>query len=253
MSLESHGISDTGCVRTGNEDRILVEPGLGLYAVCDGMGGHQHGEIAAELAIAAIRYYVDLSRDRFDVTWPFGFDFHLSADANRLVTSVKLANREIWRKAEQTLECAGMGTTVAAVLCDGENYVVANAGDSRVYRFRDSLLEQLTEDDTMVGSMTKKGLLSEEEARNHPMRNVLTQAAGSVESIEVHIREEVLRPGDLVLLASDGLHGVIEPEEIRAVLARPWSVDECTRRFIEAARRAGAPDNVSVVLLRYDG
>jgi serine/threonine protein phosphatase PrpC len=252
MSLESHGVSDPGCVRTENEDRILLEPSLGLYAVCDGMGGHQHGEVAAELAIAAMRYYVDVSRDRFDVTWPFGFNFNLSADANRLVTGVKLANREIWRRAEQKLECAGMGTTVAAVLLDGSQVVVANAGDSRVYRFRNGELELLTEDDTMVGSMTQKGLLSEDEARNHPMRNVLTQAAGSVESIEVHVREEALQSGDLLLISSDGLHGVIEPDVIRSLLARTSDVDRCSRRLVEAAREAGAPDNVSVVVLRYD-
>src|SRR5258708_21276106 len=234
MSLESHGLSDPGCVRTENEDRILLEPSLGLYAVCDGMGGHQHGEVAAELAIAAMRYYVDVSRDRFDVTWPFGFNFNLSADANRLVTGVKLANREIWRRAEQKLECAGMGTTVAAVLLDGSQVVVANAGDSRVYRFRNGELELLTEDDTMVGSMTQKGLLSEDEARNHPMRNVLTQAAGSVESIEVHVREEALQSGDLLLISSDGLHGVIEPDVIRSLLARTADVDPCSRRLREA-------------------
>jgi protein phosphatase len=251
MSLESHALSDVGCVRAENEDRVLSDPMLGLYAVCDGMGGQNRGELAAELAIAAMRYYVDASSDSLDVTWPFGYDYSLSVDANRLLTSVKLANRQVWRRSEQELECAGMGTTVAAILFNGEQAVIANVGDSRVYRCRGAEIEQLTVDDTMVGSMAEKGLLSAQELRNHPMRNVLMQAAGSQENIEVHLREEKLRPGDLFLITSDGLHGVLDEAAIRSIAASADSIDRCTRRLVEAARAAGAPDNVSVVALLY--
>ena len=120
MSVESHGVTDAGRVRAKNEDRILLEPALGLYAVFDGMGGHQNGALAAEIAIAALRYFIDASGDRFDVSWPFGYNFELSTEANRLITAMKLANRQICRRAEQELECAGMGTTIATALLGGD-------------------------------------------------------------------------------------------------------------------------------------
>jgi protein phosphatase len=186
MNLESSGMTDKGCVRDANEDRILLNPSLGLFAVCDGMGGHRRGEVAADIAIATMQYYLDASRDRFDVTWPFGYDFDLSIDANRLITAIRLANRQVWRHAEQSLECAGMGSTIAAVLVDGNSIVAGNAGDTRVY-----------------------------------------------------------------LRASDGLHGVVGDDAIRSILLSDPTPETCSRRLIETARTAGAPDNVSVVVLEY--
>src|ERR1035437_285289 len=191
MMLEAYGKSDRGCTRTENEDRIFFDASLGLFVVCDGMGGPQRGAVAAELAIAAIQYYIDATRDRYDVSWPFGYRFEISPDANRLATGVRLANRQVWRRAEQSLECAGMGTTVAAVLfCEGQ-VVTANVGDSRVYRSRQGCLELVSVDDTIIASMLQKGLLSREEAATHPLRNVVTQAAGSRENVrsEEHTSE----------------------------------------------------------------
>src|ERR1022692_1748698 len=100
MAIEAFGTTGRGCVRDENEDRILVDDPLGLYVVCDGMGGSKHGEIAAEVAVGAVRYYIDSSRDRYAVSWPFGYAFELSLDANRLATGVRLANRQIWRTGE---------------------------------------------------------------------------------------------------------------------------------------------------------
>src|ERR1022692_2037613 len=138
MAIEAFGKTDRGCVRTENEDRILVDDALGLYLVCDGMGGSKRGDIAAELAADAVRYYIDASRDRYDVSWPFGYAFELSLDANRLATGVRLANRHVWRRAEQDLELAGMGTTIAAVLIGDGRAVVGNVGDTRVYLSREN-------------------------------------------------------------------------------------------------------------------
>src|SRR5579862_249293 len=106
MVIESFGKSDRGCVRNENEDRILVDDLLGLYLVCDGMGGSNRGDLAAELATDAVRYYIDVSSDGYDVSWPFGYTFELSMEANRLVTAIRLANRQVWRRAEQNLEYA---------------------------------------------------------------------------------------------------------------------------------------------------
>jgi len=250
MSVESCGISDPGCVRPHNEDRILLVPVSGLYAVCDGMGGHKRGEVAAELAITALRYYVDASRDG-DVTWPFGYNFDVSLNANRLMTAIRLANREIWRRAGEELESAGMGTTIAAVLLEDARAVIANVGDSRVYHLRDKLLTQVTVDDTLVNSMAQRGLLNAQQLQNHPMRNLLSQAAGSQETIEVHVWEEQLEQGDVLLIASDGLHGVIGDADVCSILDSGDGMEQIMNSLVQAAKAAGAPDNVSIVLLRY--
>src|SRR5262245_53965163 len=131
--IESYGLSDAGCVRQENQDRILTNHSLNLFVVADGMGGHRHGEIAAELAISTVQYYIEASQDWLDVTWPFGYDFQVSVDANRLATGIQLANRQVWKHAQQSAECAGMGTTVAAILLSAGNVVIGNVGDSRVY------------------------------------------------------------------------------------------------------------------------
>src|SRR5262245_59597214 len=119
--IESFALTDTGCVRSENQDRILTNHSLSLFAVADGMGGHRHGAMAAELAISTMEYSVDSSRDRFDATWPFGYNFDVSVDANRLATAIQLANRQVWNEAQRSPECVGMGTTVAAILLSDGN------------------------------------------------------------------------------------------------------------------------------------
>src|SRR3954447_2431816 len=158
MRCEAYGDSNVGCVRVDNEDRIYLGDALGLFVVCDGMGGQQQGQLAAELAVAAIRYYIDMTKDRGDVSWPFGYILEMSFDANRLVTGIRLANRQVWRRAEESIEYAGMGTTIAAVLVSGDRAVMANIGDSRIYLYRDSELVQKSQDDTLVANMLRKGL-----------------------------------------------------------------------------------------------
>src|SRR5258706_4006218 len=190
--IESYGLCDVGLVRKKNQDRILIDDSVGLFVVADGMGGHVHGEVAAQLALTAIQFYIDSSRERFDVSWPFGYSFDLSIDANRIATGIHLANRRVRRQAEQEPDSAGMGTTVAAVLVNESHAVVANVGDSRVYLYRGGDLEQLSVDDTGIGSMTEQGLLNSAEAEYQPMRNVLTQAADSDEQIQVHVHERRL-------------------------------------------------------------
>jgi len=251
MKVECCGITNAGCERADNQDCILVDHSLGLYAVCDGMGGHQQGELAAELAIKALRFSLESSRDRFEVTWPFGYNFDLSLDANRLITGVSLANREIWRRSRQTLEATVMGTTVAAVLFGGGTATIAHVGDSRVYLFRSGKLSPLTTDDTMLGGMVQRGLITEEKVRTHPMRNVLMQAVGPQETIDVHVREDKLAAGDALLICSDGLHGFVAHEEIRRILDSRQSASNGAGMLIQAALATGAPDNVSAVVLKY--
>ncbi|HTM50596.1 MAG TPA: protein phosphatase 2C domain-containing protein [Bryobacteraceae bacterium] len=250
--IDSYGLCDVGLVRKQNQDRILIDDSVGLFVVADGMGGHVHGEIAAQEALTAIQFYIDSSSDRFDVSWPFGYSFDLSIDANRIATGIQLANRRVRLQAQQNPDTAGMGTTVAAVLVNDSHAVVANVGDSRIYLFRGGELQQLSIDDTWIESMTTQGLMNSTEAQNHPMRNVLTQAAGSKDMVEVHVHERRLESKDTFLLSSDGLHGVIGNEGILSILRQGLDLQRCAERLVEAAKANGAPDNVSVVLLSYN-
>jgi len=250
--IESFALTDVGCVRQENQDRVLTDHSLSLFVVADGMGGHRHGEMAAELAITTMRYYIESSQDRFDVTWPFGYDFELSVDANRLATAIQLANRQVWNHAQHAPECAGMGTTVAAMLLsEGTNAVIGNVGDSRVYLCRGGELKQITFDDTFVNTVVLPSGSDPERLANHPMRNVLTQAAGSQDKLEVHIVEQTLESGDLFLICSDGVHGVIGNAAVRSILNAGGAVEEIAVRFREAARAQGGPDNISAVVISF--
>lgn len=249
--IESYSLSDTGCARQDNQDRVLADHSLGLFVVADGMGGHKHGEKAAEIAIDTMKYYMESSRERFDVTWPFGYNFDLSLDANRLSTGIQLANRHVWNYAEQSSEFAGMGTTVAAVLLNGDISVVGNVGDSRVYLLRQGELQQITQDDSFLNAISPQGSLGEKEFANSPMRNVLTQAAGAEGPLDVHISEIKLQSDDMLLLSSDGLHAVIGDAAIRSIAGSGETVNRVAERLVAAARVHGAPDNVSCVLITY--
>jgi serine/threonine protein phosphatase PrpC len=248
--ISSHGITDVGCVREKNEDRILVDESLGLYIVADGMGGRSHGELAAELAITTMQHYVGSSKDRLEVTWPFGYNFDLSVDANRMITAIQLANRQVWKQAEKAPEYGGMGTTVAGVLTDGSNVTVGNVGDSRVYLWRGSL-EQLSLDDTWAKAMSGRGA-TDFDMSSHPMRNFLTQAAGSKDLVDVHIVERELQEGDILLLSSDGMHGPVSEAEITSVLAGTRSIGDAGHALVQLARSAGGADNISVILLKAE-
>jgi len=249
--IRSYGWSDTGCVRPHNEDRILADDALGLYVVADGMGGHTHGEVAAQLATDGIQAYVQASRNSQEITWPFGYDFERSANENRLSTAIRLASRRVFERASQMPEMDGMGTTVAAVLLENGMATVASVGDSRVYLFSGERLETLTVDDTWVGAMVRQGSLRLSDVAQHPMRNVLTQAAGVRETVDVQVLERRLAGGDQLLLTSDGLHGVVGDHWIGSVLAAGLELEAAVERLVQGAQEQGAPDNVSCVLIRY--
>lgn len=250
--LRYQGISEAGPVRANNEDRILLDPDLGLFVVADGMGGHRHGQMAAELACNALRHYLESSCNPGEVTWPFGYNWKLSLNENRLITGVLLANQYIWKRSEEDPAYAGMGSTVVAVLIEGESASIANIGDSRAYLFREGQLSQLTVDDTWLNVVLTEGTLNREALLRHPMRNILTQAAGAQRNLDVHTYELELKSEDLLMLCSDGLHGVVSDESISAVLASQRSIDEQVMELTRAAISGGGPDNISCILLGHE-
>lgn len=247
--IESYTISNIGD-RTENQDRVLADHSLRLFAVADGMGGHRGGSTAAEMAIVTLRYFVESSRDPFDISWPFGYIMDLSANANRMTTGIRLANGRIWAQAQTTPHCAGMGTTVAAVLLSDSTAVIGSVGDSRVYLLRGGDLLQLTPDDTVCESPSNETPVDQNASL--AMRHMLTQAVGYQEMIDVHICEQTLRHEDLFLIASDGLHGVLEDAAIRSILGAGVGIQRTAEHLLEAAVGRHATDNTSLVVLGYD-
>jgi len=250
--IEAFGRTDVGRRRKVNEDSFLVAPGSNLYAVCDGMGGHNAGEVASQMAIESLAAFVERSGVEREITWPWGLDANLSFDANRLKTAIRLANSEVFQSAAEREELSGMGTTIVAGLVAGTVLTIGSAGDSRCYLVRDSQMQQLTKDDSWVSAALGEGILSSDDVERHPLRNVITKAVGARDSIELDLVEHTLQPGDVLLLCSDGLHGMVNDGDIaRLLLSSLESLEGATARLVDAANQAGGRDNVTAVLLRY--
>jgi protein phosphatase len=250
--LETVGLSDVGRRRKLNEDSILVDTETNLYAVCDGMGGHNAGEVASKMAIEALSSFIEKSHREKEITWPYGLDVNLSYDGNRLKTAIKLANKRVYKAADNREEYTGMGTTVVASVVSGNLMSIGWAGDSRCYLFRGGALTQLTRDDSWVSAAWAEGILSSAEIEKHPLRNVITKAVGAKETIDTDVVEHRFQPGDIAMLCSDGLHSMINDEQIVAAITPfPDTLQGAAQKLIDAANEAGGKDNVSVVLLRY--
>jgi len=250
--LEAYGKSDVGRRRKLNEDSILVDTETSLFAVCDGMGGHNAGEVASGMAVETLGAFVEKSHREKEITWPYGLDVNLSFDGNRLATALKLANKKVFKSADNREDYTGMGTTAVAALVSGNVLTVGSAGDSRCYLLRGGQLSQLTRDDSWVSAAWAEGILSTEEIEKHPLRNVITKAIGAKESIEIDIVEHRFADRDIALLCSDGLHSMISDERILAAITPfPETLEEAAQKLIDAANEAGGKDNVSVVLVRY--
>jgi protein phosphatase len=250
--LESFGLTDVGLRRKLNEDSLFVDNDTGLFVVADGMGGHNAGEIASHLAVDTVANFVQRSREEEEITWPYGVDPKLSLNANRLVTAVMLANKRVWKEADNRQDYTGMGTTIVAALADEQNICFASAGDSRAYRLRDKVFEQMTVDDSWVQAAVDEGVLMPEEADSHPMKNIITKAVGAKEGIDVAVEEHELREGDLFLLCSDGLHGMMSEQTLtNLVVGSNGSLEALVNELIEAAKQRGGKDNVTAIALRY--
>jgi len=252
--VEAHGLSDPGPVRKSNQDRFISDPELRLFVVADGMGGHSAGEVASGLAVETIAGFIRRTEEDAEFSWPYGIEPGLSFSGNRLRTAVHLANRRVFRAAERYDEYTGMGTTVVGALISGTRLAVANAGDSRLYVFANGRLAQLTRDDTWAATV-----LAAQRGKNpsppppDSMRRVLTNVVGAREEADVRLSEHELSGGEMILLCSDGLHGALEDSALEKVLGAGGTPSEIVPRLIQAALAAGARDNVTAVLARYDG
>jgi PPM family protein phosphatase len=250
--LRAFGVSDAGRVRKTNEDAFVSDVEVRLFAVCDGMGGHKAGEVASRLAIDTMTAFIRRSASDIDFSWPFGIDQSLSMDGNRLRTAVHLANRRVFRTAEGTDDYSGMGATVVAILVNGSRLSVGHVGDSRLYLLAGGKLEQLTVDDSWATVLAQDPSLNADDIAHHPMRNVLTSVLGARDHVEIHLSERKLSRGDMMLLCSDGLHGVVDAETLHRVLRDAPDVETAARRLVATAMERGSRDNVTALVVRHE-
>lgn len=258
MRVAACGLSSAGRVRRHNEDSFEIDRDHELYVVADGMGGHSHGEVASRMAVEAIREFVRRAEDERDETWPFPFDPGLERHSNVLRAAVALAHDEVLSAIRADGSLYGMGTTVVSCLVRGETAAVAHVGDSRAYRFHDGRLELLTQDHTWVNEQVVAGFLSEAQARDHPLKNVVTRALGGDSDVSVDVAEVTLEPGDALLLCSDGLTTMLQDREIEALLAShlqdraEGALNGLCEALVAEANARGGHDNVTVLILRAE-
>ncbi|NOZ12640.1 MAG: Stp1/IreP family PP2C-type Ser/Thr phosphatase [Acidobacteria bacterium] len=253
MTCTFFGKTDVGMKRNHNEDAFLTDPELGFAVVADGMGGHAAGEVASELAVERMSSFLRQVNGNEDITWPYKYDIAFSLNANKLMVGIKLANDAILSKVAGDPQLNGMGTTIVAAIFDRDNATIAHVGDSRAYLFRNQKLSLLTNDHSWVSEQVRRGLITEEQARVHPMKNVVTQALGGAERLSVEIDELPLEPGDLVALCSDGLNSMVAADDMEKIFIRfHENPEELIDQLIHKANEQGGDDNITVIVVREE-
>ncbi len=232
-------ITDTGLVRVLNEDSYCISPGDCFFAVADGMGGHRAGEVASQMALQLLKQALDRRLKSGE-----------KADS-ALIASIKDANNAICELSAGKLEWQGMGTTVTACLKRNSELLIGQVGDSRAYLLRGNWIAQLTEDHSLVQELLKKGSITEEEAFTHPRRNVLTRAIGTEPFLEVDFYHYQVRPGDLLLLCTDGLTRYMRREELLVSVNSSPDLDTAAKELLKKAISAGGADNITIILVEF--
>lgn len=251
LRIEVAGQTDVGRKRNHNEDNFAIYPEFGLYIVADGMGGHASGEVASKMAIDTLQEFFASTADDPERTWPYKMDRSKGYEENRLITGIKLCNLRIYEQAQRNSKQRGMGTTVATLFAVEDGFFVAHVGDSRCYRIRESRIEQLTEDHSLLNDYKKMKRLTEEEIANFPHKNVIVRALGMKDTVKVDTRFEQPEQGDLLLLCSDGLCGPVADAQILDIVHATHDLAEMAQRLIAAANDRGGPDNITCVVARW--
>lgn len=253
MRIEKAGTTHVGMKRSHNEDSFLMLPEECLYVVADGMGGHASGEIASRIAVDELGEFFRLTGQDQELTWPYKMDKARNYDENRLATGIKLANMRIFERASQTPVYKGMGTTIVSVHFTQGAVYVAHVGDSRVYRYRQGQLTQLTEDHSLLNDYLKARKLTQEEIDAFPAKNVIVRALGMKDSVQVDLSRNAPEDGDIYLLCSDGLSGMASDKEMAEILSQNSDLQAACDALIARANKNGGNDNVTCILAQYWG
>jgi PPM family protein phosphatase len=250
MRLVYAGQTHVGMRRSHNEDSFYIFPEENLFVVADGMGGHASGEVASQLAVETMANFFRATAEDDEVTWPFKMDKERAYDENRLVTSVKLANLRIYEAAQKEGRLRGMGTTVVGALFTENGLLLCHVGDSRIYRLRGGKLEQLTEDHSLLNEYLRTQKLTHEEIETFQHKNVIVRALGMKPVVEVDTTRVDWRLGDVFLLCSDGLSGLVSDPAMAALIEKNANPNDAASALIQAANEAGGTDNITCVLVR---
>jgi protein phosphatase len=235
MPLAAHGVTDRGR-RQSNEDAMLVDSDRGLFIVADGMGGHNAGEVASDLAVRTVHDYLAAE----------------SPSEDAVVEALCLANDQVLAAAGEDPSYVGMGTTIVVAWLTGDKMLFGSVGDSRIYLWRRDTLTQLTTDDSWLTRMLPEEGLSPEDVQRHPMRHVLTKVVGLRDDMEPAVGVGPFQRGDALLLCSDGLHGSLPDDRIAETLGSAAPVQHVAQRLVSLALESGATDNVTVILVRRE-
>jgi len=253
MQFAFFGTSDIGRHRKYNEDSYLCNPKEKLFLIADGIGGQAAGEIASNLAIRNIEEFIVRSRTE-DITWPIPYKNEFTLEQNSLLAGATLANRKVRELANQNPSMKGMGTTLVGVIIKGNQLAILNIGDSRLYRIRAGEIEQITQDHTVAGEQEKLGLLTKEEASNHPQKHILTSALGIevAEKLRMDLSLVDIQKRDLCIMCSDGLNDMISDKEILAAInSSKTSLEKMSLSLTQQANLAGGQDNITIILLSF--
>ncbi len=256
MRIQHASKSDVGMKRDNNEDNLMVLPEENCFAVFDGMGGHAAGEVASAIAANEVKEFFTLTGRDEEATWPFKGDRQKSYDENRCITSIKLANARIIEASEQDGAKKNMGTTAVMMHFverngSGPKCLVAHVGDSRGYHFRGGVLKRITIDHSLVEEYLRMGKITEEEAKNFPQKNIILRALGQQKQVEVEVSSFVPEAGDIYMVCSDGLSGMITDEAMQAIMQRSPNIDAAAKKLIDTANANGGVDNVTVILAQF--
>lgn len=253
LRVTASGLTDVGLQREHNEDGYLVAREHDLFIVADGMGGHRAGDVASRIAIETMGEFFD-SMANEDVTWPYHFDTTLSEEENRLLTGIRIANRQIFERSIRSREFQGMGTTMVGVLFSPRHrqMYIGHVGDSRCYRVRDGEIRLLTRDHSLINDYLLAMPELTEEQKGELPKNVITRALGMQDHVVVDLQTDEPREGDVYLLCSDGLSGMIADEDILAIVVDHDHPDQICSQLIARANDNGGEDNITAVVLRLD-
>ncbi|MDP2948849.1 MAG: Stp1/IreP family PP2C-type Ser/Thr phosphatase [Chloroflexota bacterium] len=249
MEVSAAGLTDVGRQRQVNEDHFLVDALRGLYVIADGVGGHKGGDTASRLAVTVVGDY--LSQDVLEAIAGLACEVDRRREARGvLVNAAEAANRAILQAATTSEELDGMGCTLLVALLSGHSLYAIHAGDSRAYRFRDGKLEALTIDHSRVALLVTRGHLTVEQARLHPMRNLITKAAGLHEELKPDFTVTSLRAGDWLVLCSDGLWEMLTDDRIAEIIRLGKDPEQVVGALVSTANRAGGRDNITAIVIR---
>ena len=252
LTVVSAGTTDVGRKRTHNEDCFLVDDDLQLYVVADGMGGHAGGGTASRLAVETIDREVRSASKARETTSRLRGPLQESPLPEVLRSAVEKACQAIFSAAQDDPQLQGMGTTVIALLVKDNHALFAHVGDSRAYLVRGDLIQQISEDHSLVNEQIKAGMITPEEAKHSRYKNIITRSVGFEEEVQVDVMGLITEPNDVFILCSDGLANMVDDNEMREI-ARRYPIQELPRRFVDLANERGGDDNVTVIVVQVLG